>query len=42
MAADPTLDAVEQRRRAARKTALILGLVAVSVFVAFVFKAISL
>lgn len=36
------LDTLAQRRRAARKTALILGLVAVGVFIAFVLKAVSL
>ena len=41
MARELELDAVEHRRRAARKTAFILALVAASVFVAFVFKAIS-
>lgn len=35
-------DTLAQRRRAARKTALILGLVAVGVFIAFVLKAVSL
>lgn len=42
MARDLELDAVDQRRRAARKTAIILALIAASVFIAFVFKAVSL